>query len=114
MRVDKHGAGLWDNSNLFEKAVGLGLDTSTAWLYGTCMTPNQPWDPGYKPPTPAEAFDPQRPLPDELVAGIAHDYAMQDQAARYEELLAALEEALKLPEPKAYARIVRLVREARA
>jgi hypothetical protein len=96
----------------------LGLDTSTAWLYGTCMTSHFPIHVRpvrtEKPLTPAEAFDPQRPLPDELVAGIAHDYAMQDQAARYEELLDALEEALKDPVPRAYARIVRLVREVRA
>jgi hypothetical protein len=85
------------------------------------MIPPSPWDHSIdrpvwtgKPLTPAEAFDPQRPLPDELVRGIAHDYAMQDQAARYEELLDALEEALKEPVPRAYARIVRLVREARA
>jgi hypothetical protein len=38
----------------------------------------------------------------------------REREARYEELLDALEEALKEPVPRAYARIVRLVREARA
>jgi hypothetical protein len=78
------------------------------------MIPPNPWDAGYKPPTPAEAFDESAPLPDYLVRGVAQDFAMQDQAVRYEELLDALEEALKEPVPRAYARIVRLVREARA
>jgi hypothetical protein len=78
------------------------------------MIPPNPWDAGYKPPTPAEAFDGSAPLPEHLVRGVAQDFAMQDQAARYEELLDALEEALKEPVPRAYARIIRLVREARA
>jgi hypothetical protein len=114
MRVDKHGAGLWDNSIVFEKAVRLGLDTSTARLYGACMIPPNPWDAGYKPPTPAEIFSESAPLSESVVRGLVHDYAVSDQAARYDELLDALEEALKEPVPRAYARIVRLVREARA
>lgn len=51
----------------------------------------QPWEPGYKPPTPAEAFDPQRPLPDGLVRGIAQDFAMQERSNRAEILEVALE-----------------------
>jgi hypothetical protein len=52
---------------------------------------SQPWDPGYKPPSPAEAFDPQRPLPNELVAGIAIDWSHQERSNRAEGLEDALE-----------------------
>lgn len=55
----------------------------------------QPWELGYKPPTAVEAFDPQRPLPDELVAGIARDWSHQERSNRAEGLEEALEEIIR-------------------
>jgi hypothetical protein len=49
------------------------------------MREPQPWEAGYKPPSAAEALDPSRPLPRELVAGLARDFEMQEQANRCEE-----------------------------
>ena len=52
----------------------------------------QPWEPGYKPPSAAEAMDPSRPLPRHVVEGIAHDFEMQERSNRSEGLEDALEE----------------------
>jgi hypothetical protein len=55
------------------------------------MSRKQPWEPGYKPPTAAEVFDESAPLPDDLVRGIAQDYAMQERSNRAEGLEDALQ-----------------------
>jgi hypothetical protein len=68
MRVDKHGAGLWDNSIAFEKAVGLGLDTSTTWLYGTCMTPSD--------------FDIQQPTHEQYYAVLRENREMKQRLVK--------------------------------
>ena len=54
----------------------------------------QPWEPGYKPPSAAEAMDPSRPLSRSVVAGIAQDFAMQERSNRAQGLEDALEEII--------------------